>query len=146
IAECGAQCVGRIEPEEGSVARGQPGRGQGPAIVSFCRGSAEALPFGDAAFDGVFLNEVLEHVADEYRALLEIRRVLRSGGHLAVMSPNRWFPFEGHGMRVHGIAAPVPVPFLPWLPSKLAMQFMYARNYWPCELRDLVRGTAFQIV
>jgi SAM-dependent methyltransferase len=39
-----------------------------------------ALPFPDADFDVVIANHVLEHVADDARALAEIRRVLRPGG------------------------------------------------------------------
>ena len=39
-----------------------------------------ALPYPDADFDVVIANHVLEHVADESRALAEIRRVLRPGG------------------------------------------------------------------
>jgi SAM-dependent methyltransferase len=39
-----------------------------------------ALPFCDADFDVVIANHVLEHVADDARALSEIRRVLRPGG------------------------------------------------------------------
>ena len=54
------------------------------------------LPFSDATFDGAFVNEVLEHVEDEHVALGEIHRVLKSGAHVVVISPNRWFPLEGH--------------------------------------------------
>jgi SAM-dependent methyltransferase len=39
-----------------------------------------SLPYPDADFDVVIANHVLEHVADESRALAEIRRVLRPGG------------------------------------------------------------------
>src|SRR5262245_38860094 len=39
-----------------------------------------ALPYPDADFDVVIANHVLEHVADESRALAEIRRVVRPGG------------------------------------------------------------------
>jgi SAM-dependent methyltransferase len=39
-----------------------------------------ALPFRDESIDVVFCNHVLEHVADERRALAEIYRVLRPGG------------------------------------------------------------------
>jgi ubiquinone/menaquinone biosynthesis C-methylase UbiE len=113
--------------------------------VSYCCAYSEALPFLDATFDGVFMNEVLEHVANELSSLSEIRRVLRPAGNLVLMSPNRWFPFEGHGMRVRGRPIPFPVPLLPWMPSKLAMRFMSARNYWPGELRDLVRKAGFVI-
>ncbi len=38
------------------------------------------LPFGEASFDGVICNHVLEHVPDDVSALREICRVLRPGG------------------------------------------------------------------
>ena len=108
--------------------------------------SASELPFEDASFDGVFLNEVLEHVMDESATLREIRRVLRPKGYLAVMSPNRWFPFEGHGMEILGKKIAFPVPLLPWIPSKFAMPFMSARNYWPSELKNVIAQSGLEIV
>ena len=42
------------------------------------------------------MNEMFEHVADERWALAEILRVLKPGGILVLISPNRWFPIEGH--------------------------------------------------
>lgn len=46
-----------------------------------------ALPFPEAEFDAVLCNHVLEHVADDRRALAEIRRVLRPGGWAILMCP-----------------------------------------------------------
>lgn len=114
--------------------------------VEFSHAESEELPFADATFDGVFLNEVLEHVEDEAATLAQIRRVLKPGGYLAVMSPNRWFPFEGHGIRVAGRNVNVPFPFVPWLPGSLTRHVMRARNYWPAELRDLVHAADLEIV
>ena len=45
---------------------------------------AGALPFPDAAFDGAVCAFVLFHLADPERALVEMHRVLRSGGRLAL--------------------------------------------------------------
>jgi ubiquinone/menaquinone biosynthesis C-methylase UbiE len=104
------------------------------------------IPFPDNSFDGVLLNEVLEHVADEDTTLHEIHRVLRPSGRLVVMSPNRWFPFEGHGMRVLGKSFGFPIPFLPWLPSAISMHVMEARNYWPGELAKIITGAGFTII
>src|SRR5258706_8650655 len=46
-----------------------------------------ALPYPDADFDVVIANHVLEHVADDGRALAEIRRVLRPGGWAKLPAP-----------------------------------------------------------
>ena len=42
------------------------------AAVSFLHVSSDSLPFSEESFDGVFLNEVLEHVTDEVQMLREI--------------------------------------------------------------------------
>jgi ubiquinone/menaquinone biosynthesis C-methylase UbiE len=114
--------------------------------TSFVVAAAEEMPFPNESFDGILLNEVLEHVADEDRALQELRRLLVPGGHLLVFSPNRWFPFEGHGAVIGRIRLPFPVPLLPWLPARLTRRWRLARNYWPGELRDLVRSAGFDVV
>jgi len=103
------------------------------------------LEFPDDSFDGAFVNEVLEHVADERTSLLEIFRVLRPGGHLILISPNRWFPIEGHGATIMGVELPFPAPLLPWLPERLTRNWLHARNYWPCQLVQHVRSTGFAV-
>ncbi len=42
--------------------------------------TAECLPFSDGVFDVVVSQEVLEHVRDPFRAMQEMRRVLKPGG------------------------------------------------------------------
>ncbi|WBK00988.1 class I SAM-dependent methyltransferase [Methylocystis parvus] len=120
-------------------------RFQDSGSLTFQHVPVDHLPFEDDMFDGALVNEVLEHVRDEMTSLAEILRVLRPGGRLIVMSPNRWFPFEGHGGHIGEIQLPWPVPFLPWLPSSVGQRFMHARNYWPGELRDLVEAAGFII-
>ena len=51
------------------------------------RGSLDALPWPDATFDVVACLDVVEHVADDRRALAELRRVVRPGGSLVVTVP-----------------------------------------------------------
>jgi SAM-dependent methyltransferase len=130
---------------EFDVRRMRSVRQSAAGLASFAGAVAEALPFPAATFDVVLLNEVLEHVPDQEASLREIYRVLRPGGHLALMSPNRWFPFEGHGLRVRGRGLPFPVPLVPWLPQKLTLRFMEARNYWPGELEGLVADAGFTV-
>lgn len=46
------------------------------------------LPLGDTGFDMVWAGETIEHIADTARWLSELRRVLRSGGLLAISTPD----------------------------------------------------------
>ena len=47
----------------------------------------ESLPYKSESFDWVIANHVLEHVKDENKALEEIHRVLKTGGHLIAQVP-----------------------------------------------------------
>jgi SAM-dependent methyltransferase len=53
-------------------------------------GSALDLPFADRSFDTVFSSQVLEHVSEPSRMVLEMTRVLRPGGYLIVTAPHIW--------------------------------------------------------
>jgi ubiquinone/menaquinone biosynthesis C-methylase UbiE len=57
--------------------------------VRFCHGGAQAIPEADASFDIVMMFKSLHHVpvADMARALDEIRRVLKPGGHAWISEP-----------------------------------------------------------
>jgi SAM-dependent methyltransferase len=55
-----------------------------------CAADGLRLPFGPERFDLVICSEVLEHVPDHRRAVAEIARVLKPGGHLAVSVPRFW--------------------------------------------------------
>ena len=107
------------------------------------------LPYDGGSFDGAFVNEVLEHVTDEQQALQDIYRVLRPGGYLVVISPNRWFPFEGHAVNIAVAKYKFrfgPVPLVPWMPERLTRKWTLARNYWPHELTSQVRNAGFAIL
>src|SRR5437879_3773822 len=91
---------------------------------------AEELPFGDASFDLILLNEVIEHVDDDRRAINEAFRVLAPGGHIVVYAPNRLYPFETHGFffagKYHG---PCNLPILAnWVPN-------FVRDYFAPHVR-----------
>ena len=67
--------------------------GEAPAGASFAivQADARSLPFPENCFDHVVAAEVLEHIPADEEAIIEIARVLRPGGTLAVSVP-RWFP------------------------------------------------------
>lgn len=56
-------------------------------------GNILELPFKDKSFDIVVCSEVIEHTLDPLQALDELQRVLRSGGILALTTPNRLWKF-----------------------------------------------------
>ena len=51
--------------------------------IDFREGDAEQLPLGNALFDAAVMNFGILHLARPDRALLEVWRVLRNGGHFA---------------------------------------------------------------
>lgn len=58
-------------------------KGLGPVeLADIC-----ALPFADDSFDLVLATDIIEHVADDARALSELRRVLKPGGRLLLTVP-----------------------------------------------------------
>ena len=135
MIEGGADAVVGVDPNADQIAEA---RGRGLRAAEFVVAESEHLPFADAAFDGVLLNEVFEHVGDERATLGEVYRVLKPGGTLALMSPNRWYPLEGHGARIGHRTLNIPIPLLPYLPRRLGQRMMLARNYWPGELVRMV--------
>ncbi|MFF1353210.1 class I SAM-dependent methyltransferase [Streptomyces sp. NPDC058297] len=50
--------------------------------------TASGLPFAAGSADAVLFSEVIEHLVDPDAALDEIRRILRTGGHLMLSTPN----------------------------------------------------------
>jgi len=52
--------------------------------------SAVEMPVPNESFDTVTCTEVLEHVPDPLRALREMHRVLKPGGHLILTTPMYW--------------------------------------------------------
>jgi SAM-dependent methyltransferase len=130
-----------VDPEIDRIATANMDR---PSNAEFhC--TQRVLPFADSTFDCCLMNEVLEHVEEELQSLAEIRRVLKPGGYLVCMSPNRWFPFEGHGARIGKWSLPFPVPLLPWVPQSISLKWMCARNWWPHELRDIIARAGFVV-
>ncbi len=56
----------------------------------------EVLPFADGTFDLIIACDVLEHIEDEGRVLLEWGRVLKPGGIFMITVPAFMFLWSGH--------------------------------------------------
>ncbi len=80
-----------------------------PCVAAW--GDAAALPFRSDSFDTVLCNQVLEHVPEPGRAVGEMARVLKPGGHLILTAPHIWgiqeephdyYRFTPYGLRYLG--------------------------------------------
>jgi SAM-dependent methyltransferase len=115
------------------------------SAVEFRLLDGDRFPVGDAEFDVVVSNHVIEHVGtrlEQLGHLREVRRVLRPGGVAYLATPNRWAVVEPHFR----------LPFLSWLPGRARNAYVRVarrgKNY-DCvplsrpELIDLVQEAGF---
>jgi SAM-dependent methyltransferase len=56
--------------------------------LTFVTGQAEDLPFADASFDACLAIRTFQHLTDPQRALMEMIRVMRTGGRLVTIDPD----------------------------------------------------------
>ncbi len=80
---------------------------------------AEALPIADGSLGVVTLYDSIEHVTSVPRALGEARRVLKSGGYLAISTPNRFSLAAEPHVFVWGVG---------WLPRALQVPYVRWRS------------------
>jgi SAM-dependent methyltransferase len=103
-------------------------------------GAGEKLPFPENSFDLILSNEVIEHMIDDQQAIREMVRTLVPGGRLLIFCPNRWYPFETHGIywrNKYYFGNKAFVNYLPWrLRNRLAP---HVRAYTHRKLDELFR-------
>jgi ubiquinone/menaquinone biosynthesis C-methylase UbiE len=85
FAEQGCAVVG-VDTDQESLSKAHQLLAKTPfaAQVTLQEGNLLKLPFADAAFDLVWTSYVLHHIADKLAAVLELQRVLKPGGRLAI--------------------------------------------------------------
>ncbi len=110
-------------------------------------GAGENLPFPANSFDLILSNEVIEHVVDDQKAIQEMVRTLVPGGRMIIFCPNRWYPFETHGIYKRGeyyFGNKFGVNYLPRpLRNKLAP---HVRVYTKKDLKDLFQGLPVKFI
>jgi len=108
----------------------------------FTAGDGKVLPFLDNSFDKILLSEVLEHIPDQQSALLELKRILRPGGVLAISVPHSnyplwWDPVNWIWTRLGG---------KPFTHTKFGgIWENHVRLYTPDELVDQVERAGFEV-
>jgi SAM-dependent methyltransferase len=116
-------------------------RGTDEGLSSLCAAVGEALPFADASFDGILLNEVLEHVRSDRETLREALRVLKPGGRIVIFVPNRFYPFETHGVYLGKRYVFGNIPLVNYLPDPARRKLVpHARAYTKAGLERITEG------
>jgi ubiquinone/menaquinone biosynthesis C-methylase UbiE len=135
FGECGGQVYG-IDID---AARVREGAAKG--VTGLCHGVGESLPFADASFDGVLLNEVIEHVNSDRETIREALRVTKPGGRVIVFAPNRFYPFETHGVYLGKRFVFGNIPLVNYLPDLLRKRLVpHARAYTRARLKKITSG------
>lgn len=93
------------------------------------------LPFPDDTFDLVVLWQVLEHLfgpAAKRAVMDECLRVMKSGGHILIETPNQAFPFDYHDNKL---------PLVHWLCTRAQREWLTwkirGKRYHPSEYLTL---------
>ena len=79
FARLGCEVTG-VDPSEPALAAARRHAAEGGLAIRYLAGSGEDLPLADASFDVVLCCDVLEHVADLPRVIVETARVMKPGG------------------------------------------------------------------
>ncbi|MEW6580837.1 MAG: class I SAM-dependent methyltransferase [Chloroflexota bacterium] len=109
--------------------------------------AAEDLPYRANLFDIILSNEVIEHVADDRRAMAEMVRVLKPGGRIVLFCPNRWYPVEQHGHFWRGEYHFGNTPLINYLPDRWRNRLApHVRTYTARGVRRLFDGLPVRIV
>jgi SAM-dependent methyltransferase len=109
--------------------------------------AGERLPYPADSFDLVLSHEVLEHVADDRQAVLEMVRTLKPCGRLVLFVPNRGYPFETHGIYWRGKYHFGNIPLVNYLPRPWRDRLApHVRAYSRADLARLFAGLPVKVV
>ena len=117
VAELGTAVVG-IDPTAAQLETAAT-RGGG---VRYVRGMAETLPFGSGAFDAVVICLTLEHLDPFEPAVVEVARVLASGGRFVCFLNHPLLQTPGSGWIDDHILGEQYWRIGPYLPDDVAME------------------------
>ncbi len=88
LAACGGCDVVGLDQSEAMLAGARSRLDRTPRLdgrVSFVRGEAERLPFGDAHFDALTFTYLLRYVDDPQATMRELARAVRPGGRIGMV-------------------------------------------------------------
>jgi SAM-dependent methyltransferase len=119
----------------------------GRSLPNLLVAAAESPPFVPGSFDVVLLHEVLEHVEDDHQVVAEAYRLLAPGGRIVIFAPNRWYPFETHGIYWRGRYRFGNFPLVNYLPTPLRHRLCpHVRSYTARGLDALLSGLQHRVI
>lgn len=108
--------------------------------------SAEYCSIKSEVFDIIFAIEILEHVVDLEKSILEIYRILKPNGYFHLTVPNKLFPFETHRVNIGQLTVKRKyIPFLSivdFIDKKIGTARRFSKN----DICNLAAKTGFEIV
>lgn len=113
LSAAGARTVG-IDIDAPGLRRAKTERGE--RVMAFVCADGSRLPLSDASVDILTFNHIYEHVVDPRAVVAEIHRVLHPLGVAYLGLANRLGVVEPH----------YKLPFLSWLPPRLADRYVHA--------------------
>ncbi|MFG2334238.1 class I SAM-dependent methyltransferase [Streptomyces sp. NPDC048604] len=119
-----------------------------PRMAQVVRGALDdgGLPLADGCADAVLFSEVVEHLVDPDRALDELRRILRPGGHLMLSTPNlaAWY---NRGLLLAGVQPVFSEVSLRGVHGRPGSEVVgHLRLFTARALRSFLRSAGFQDV
>lgn len=110
--------------------------------IKYLVGDISRMSFKTGTFNKIVLSEVLEHVDDDYKTLVELKRVLKKGGTLYITVPHWNYPFFWDP--INYILQRV---FRTHIKSGFwaGVWNMHDRLYYAKELRSVVQKAGFKI-
>jgi len=109
--------------------------------------AGEFLPFPANSFDLILSNEVIEHVVNDRKAVQEMVRTLVPGGRMIIFCPNRWYPFETHGIYRQGKYHFGNKFLVNYLPKRLRNRLApHVRVYSRRDMQDLFQGLPVKFI
>jgi len=139
-------------PDEGGNIAGSRGRiletmSENGVEPTFCDVTERGLPFPEETFDAVLFIDVIEHLHESpMRVMLDMRRVLKGGGLLAVQTPN----LASLKNRLKFLAGRTPLgQFEEWFTDRSFQNvegfYGHVREYTVGELRAMFRMSGFGV-
>jgi SAM-dependent methyltransferase len=136
--------VGSIIGLEYDLDRAREAHVHAPCVIN---GASEELPLITGSFDVIISHEVLEHVRNDQRSVVEMIRVLKSGGVIVLFVPNIGYPFETHGIYWRGTYHFGNIPLIHYLPSQWRKQIApHVRAYSTTNLEQLFNNLPVRII